>query len=87
MAQIGINDDKFFISVPLWPSAFGQLAGGAFLRLDSLRAQIVQTQKSPSGQLPEGRRPKGHRNVNQSDFFDNFDLFLEIITRLKIDFF
>ena len=26
----------FSDSEPLWPSAFGQLAGGAFLRLDSL---------------------------------------------------
>jgi hypothetical protein len=48
------------------------LAGGAFLRLDSLRAQIVQTQKSPSGQLPEGRRPKGHGNENQTYFLNIF---------------
>jgi hypothetical protein len=68
MAKMEDIDDKFYILSPLRPSAFGQLAGGAFLRLDSLRAQIVQTQKSPSGQLPEGRRPEGHGNVNQTYF-------------------
>jgi hypothetical protein len=36
--------------------------------LDSLRAQIVQTQKSPPSQLPKGRRPEGQRNEKKSNF-------------------
>jgi len=42
------------------------LAGGAFLRLGNLCPEAVQTQKSPSGQLPEDRRPEGLGNEKLS---------------------
>jgi hypothetical protein len=50
------------------------------LRLDSLRAQIVLTQKSPSGQLPESRRPEGRRN-------GKFNKFLNLIFKFFYIFF
>jgi hypothetical protein len=61
MAKIGINDEKFFILSPLRPSAFGQLAGGAFLRLDSLRAKLSKRKKAPPANClrAEGRRGEG----------------------------
>jgi len=46
-----------------------QLAGGPFLRLGNLCPEAVQTQKSPSGQLPEDRRPEGLGNEKfQTEF-------------------
>jgi hypothetical protein len=51
-----------FTPEPLRLFALGQLAGGAFLRLENSCPEAVQTQKSPSGQLPEGRRPEGLRS-------------------------
>jgi hypothetical protein len=65
MAKIAINDEKFFILSPLRPSAFGQLAGGAFLRLDSLRAKLSKRNEAPPANClrAEGRRGEGMKKL------------------------
>jgi len=63
----------------IWIFHFRGLFLRAFLRLGNLYPEAVQTQKSPSGQLPEGRRPEGLGSKNKSSMIAVFGRFCSAV--------